>query len=76
MTIRTVLLFLNSPNLKFKLFSKFKKQKNSYMPFHMPAGKCTRSRAWGTQVISKTEFLAELYPIFNQIAIKFMVSAW
>lgn len=42
------------------------------MPFHMPAGKCTRSRAWGTQVISKTEFLAELY----QIAIKFMVSAW
>lgn len=42
------------------------------MPFHMPAGKCTRSRAWGTQV----EFLAELYPIFHQIAIKFMVSAW
>lgn len=27
-------------------------------------------------VISKTEFLAELYPIFHQIAIKFMVSAW
>lgn len=46
------------------------------MPFHMPAGKCTRSRAWGTQVISKTEFLAELYPIFHQIAIKFMVFAW
>lgn len=46
------------------------------MPFHMPAGKCTRSQASGTQVISKTEFLAELYPIFHQIAIKFMVSAW
>lgn len=40
------------------------------MPFHMPAGKCTRSRAWGTQVISKTEFLAELYPIFHQIAFR------
>lgn len=28
------------------------------MPFHMPAGKWTRSRAWGTQVISKTELLS------------------
>lgn len=26
--------------------------------------------------VPKTEFLAELYPIFHQIAIKFMVSAW
>lgn len=46
------------------------------MPFHMPAGKCTRPQAWGTQVISKTEFLAELYPILHQIAIQFTVSAW
>lgn len=42
------------------------------MPFHMPAGKCTRSRAWGTQVISKTEFLAELY----QFSTKLLSNSW